>query len=278
MLDLEAALQLIPDADLDLTGCDHLGPHGLPPPVVVTLARRPDRWLAAERTWRGHGVNRIIKATAVDGQTLSQSVLAKFMAEPNAVEMPLAHYLQMTRPAVGCFLSHLSLWKRFLQSGAERILILEDDAVPTPDCTLIHTRAVLAAMPADADMLLLGCTIMDGLAEPTTAPRLSRVYYYNGTYGYILTRNGCQKLLPRMLPVVTHIDNQISLELVRDRAGLRAYACEPRLIGHDFTVYSDVYVPVLDTSLADRRLDGLFKECRSRLLRDGAQLFPMHQP
>ena len=278
MLQLDDALRLIPDTDLDLTGCDVLGPHGLPPPVVVTLARRPDRWQTAERNLTSRGIDRIIKATAVDGQTLAPGFLAPLMVEPESVDKPLAHYLQMTRPAVGCFLSHLTIWKRFLQSGAEHILILEDDAVLTHDCTPARGHALMAAMPADADIMLLGCTIMDGLAAPTSKPGMSRVYYYNGTYGYILTRQGCRNLLPRMLPIVTHIDNQISLELVREPAALHVYCPEPRLIEHDFTVYSDVYVPVLDTTVADRRLDAVFKESRAKLLRDGVRLFAMHQP
>ena len=136
----------------------------------------------------------------------------------------------------------------------------------------------MAGMPDDADMVLLGCTIMDGLAEPTADPNFTRVYYYNGTYGYILTRRGCLNLLPRLLPIETHIDNQISLELVRNRHALRVYCTEPRWIEHDFAVLSDVYIPVIDADFADRTLDEIFKKSRARLLRQGAKLFDMYRP
>ncbi len=278
MLDLAQALPLIPDIDLDLSGCADIGAHGLPPPVVVTLDRRPDRWRTAQQNLADRGVARIIKATAVDGQALPAALLATLLADPTAVDRPLTHYLQMTRPAVGCFLSHLAIWKRFLKSSAPHILILEDDAVPARGFCADQGRAVMAGMPADADMVLLGCTLMDGLAEPTADPRFTRVYYYNGTFGYILTRKGCLNLLPRLLPIETHIDNQISLELVRNRHALHVYCTEPRLIEHDFTVLSDVYIPVADTAVADQALDEIFKKSRARLLRQGAQLHDMYKP
>ncbi|MFM9942666.1 MAG: glycosyltransferase family 25 protein [Hyphomicrobiaceae bacterium] len=272
MFSLDAALALIPDLAIDLSRCGEVGPHGLPPPVVVTLERRPDRWAAAQQRLARHGILHPIKATAVDGRALTGDQLRRLLADPSAVDRPLEHYLQMTRPAVGCFLSHLAIWKQFLGSGAPHILVLEDDAVPVEGYAPGQGRAVLRAMPDDADMLLLGYTIMDGLAEPTANLAITRVYYYNGTYAYLLTRKGCLALLPHLLPLVTHVDNQISLALVAQRAMLRVYGAEPRLFEHDFTILSDVYVPVTNEATADRRLALIFDDSRARLIRDGARL------
>ena len=269
---------MIPDIDIDLGNCGRIAAYGLPPPVVITLARRSDRWAAALRRLREQGVQRIIKATAADGHTLPQNLLASLMVDPAVVDSPPSHYLQMTRPAVGCFLSHLMIWKSFLLSGADYVLILEDDAVLARGYTAEQGRAAMAKIPKDADILLFGCTIMDGLAEPTEDSTLTRVYYYNGTYGYLLTRRGCRNLLPRLMPIETHIDNQISLELVRNRDTLRVYCTERRLIEHDFTVYSDVYIPVDDVARADRQLDTIFKESRAALVEHGARLFNMYSP
>lgn len=273
---LDEAMSLIPESDLDLTGCDQPGSCGLPPPVVITLARRPDRWVAAQHRLRERGMQRIIKAVAEDGQLLPPPLLNSLMVDPGAVDSPPAHYLQMTRPVVGCFISHLTIWKRFLQSSARHVLILEDDAFLASEFTAETGRELMANIPADADMALLGCTIMDGLAEPSPHRQLTRVYYYNGTYGYILTRKGCLNLLPWLLPIETHIDNQISLALVRNRRSMQVYCAKPRCIEHDFTVYSDVYIPVDDAARADRQLDVIFKASRVTLLREGAKLFNMH--
>ncbi len=269
---LNDALALIPDISVDLSRCDEIGPHGLPPPVVLTLERRPDRWAAAQQRLAWHGILNPIKATAIDGQTLTSDQLRPLLADVSAVDRPLEHYLQMTRPAVGCFLSHLAIWKRFLISGAPAILVLEDDAVLAQGYTPARGREIVGSAPADADMLLFGYTIMDGLAEPTEIRAFNRVYYYNGTYAYLLTRKGCLALLPHMLPLETHVDNQISLALVAQRARLRVYGVEPRLFEHDFTVWSDVYVPVADQVAADGRLATIFDEARARLVNEGARL------
>jgi glycosyl transferase, family 25 len=271
-------LKLIPDIDIDLDGCGRICAHGLPVPVVVTLARRPDRWARALDNLKRSGIAHAIRATAVDGQTLASQQLAPLLVDPTAVDRPLQEYLQLTRPAVGCFLSHMAIWKRFLASGEPHIFVLEDDAHATSHLNPQHARAVIEAMPDDTDMLLLGGTIMDGLAEPTRDPAFTRVYYYNGTYAYLLTQRGCRALMPRLLPLKTHVDNQISLELVADRERLHVYGVEPRLFEHDFTVWSDVYVPVTDATVADHTLASVFAKARMRLTEDGAKLYNTFQP
>jgi glycosyl transferase, family 25 len=278
MDEVEDVLTLIPDMNLDLTRCRQAGVHGLPPPIVVTLSRRPDRWAAAQHRFAQRGIRDLVKAPAVDGQLLAGEIIGRLLIDPMAVDQPLEHYLQMTRPAVGCFLSHLAIWKQFLASGAPFIFIAEDDAVPAAAFSVQRARTVLASMPADTDILLLGGTVMDGLSEPTADVAFERVYYYNGTYAYVLTRKGCLALLPRMLPLATHIDNQISLALVKDRASLHVYAVEPRLFEHDFTVWSDVYVPVADTRVAERTLASIFAQARERLKSDGARLRDAYTP
>lgn len=275
MVDLDAMLQQVPDVSARLTNCGMIGPHGLPEPVVVSLARRPDRWQGAQRTLARHGIEQPIKANAVDGRALDTYTVARLLDDPTSVDRPLVEYLQLTRPAVGCYLSHLAIWRAFIASGEPHVLVLEDDAVPTAAFAPDRNRALMASLPADADLVLLGCTIMDGLAEPTPDPAFSRVYYYNGTYAYLLTRKGAHALLPHLLPLRTHIDNQISLTMVA-HANLKVYCCEPRLFGHDFEVYSDVYVPVADTTIADRTLQAIFDRCRGDLTRAGAKLFPKY--
>lgn len=278
MTSTDIALARAPDLELDLTSCDAIGPHGLPVPVVVSLARRPDRWDMAERNLLGRGVPRLIKAPAVDGQTLTEAQFQALLADPTAPGRPLDDYLQLTRPAIGCYLSHLAIWKRFLASGAERILIMEDDAVFAAGYAPDRARSLLETLPPDADLVLLGGTIMDGLGEPTANPSLIRAYYFNGTFGYLLTRQGARKLLPLLVPLRTHIDNQISQELVRNRDELHVYCAEPRLFEHDFSVWSDVYVPVTDEARANASLAARFEQARADLIAEGAALFRPYAP
>jgi glycosyl transferase, family 25 len=90
-----------------------------------------------------------------------------------------------------------------------------------------------------------------GLAEKTECEFLSRVYYFNGTYAYVVTRKGCAKLLQHLLPLRAHIDHQISHALIRNPASLFAYAVTPALFEHDFSSRSDAYVPIVGSDAAD---------------------------
>lgn len=267
----------LPILDFDPEQTAEIGPSGLPTPLVISLARRPDRWARAKEVLGRIEVAAPLRVDAVDGRTLGGDVLSAFVEQPDVIDEPLEEYLRPTRPAVGCFLSHLAVWQRFIQSDAPLAFIVEDDVLPSSDFSAPLVRRLLAELPADADMLLLGYTIMDGLAEPTGCPLLRRIYYYNGTFAYLLTRRGCQNLFSRLLPIRTHIDNQISLELVADRS-LHVYGAEPRLFAHDFTVWSDVYVPVSDTSRADRTLAAIFDDARAKLIADGARLMEKSPP
>jgi hypothetical protein len=110
---------------------------------------------------------------------------------------------------------------------------------------------------------------MAGLAAATEHASLRRVYYFNGTYAYLITRKGCAKLLKQLLPLRAHIDHQISDALLKNRASLFAYAVRPPLFEHDFSSWSDAYVPIARSDEADRQLGALLSSARNVLRQDG---------
>ncbi|HEU0059402.1 MAG TPA: hypothetical protein VFR19_05960 [Hyphomicrobiaceae bacterium] len=66
-----------------------------------------------------------------------------------------------------------------------------------------------------------------------------------------------------------HIDHQISAALLKNRASLFAYAVRPPLFEHDFSSWSDAYVPIAGSEEADRQLTTLLNAARTVLRRDG---------
>jgi GR25 family glycosyltransferase involved in LPS biosynthesis len=196
-------------------------------PVIVTLPRRRDRWQKVVARLATVGISRARKFSAVDGATLSEAALRALVHRDCRVSGAPTSHTQLTLPAIGCFLSHLQIWQNFLEGDGDRLVILEDDAQPSPDYAAAAVEQILGALPANADVVLLGCTIMAGLAEKTDNPGLCRVYYFNGTYAYLITRKGCQNLLQQLLPMRAHIDHQMSDTLLKNRASLFAYAVRP---------------------------------------------------
>lgn len=263
--DVAERLHAIPPADFLLAHCEP--PQALDP-VIVTLGHRPDRWQKVVRELDSVGISRASKCIAVDGATLSDEMLKALMHNVSELSGSPTSHTQLTRPAIGCFLSHLKVWKRFLDSDRDRLVVLEDDVVPSPNYSAAYTQRLLSSIPAD--LVLLGCTIMAGLAEPTETKFLSRVYYFDGTYAYLISRKGCAKLLQHLLPMRAHIDHQISGALVRHRQQLFAYAATPSLFDHDFSSWSDAYVPLAGGEEADRQLQAVLSSARHVLRQDGS--------
>ena len=127
------------------------------------------------------------------------------------------HY-ELTRGAVGCFLSHTKLWESILESDKDMALIFEDD------CRMArNTQEILdtITIPADTDLLLLGyfcnqCT--------KTQCGVLRVKKFFGLHAYMLTRKGIQKILknPKMQEINKQIDSVLS-DMIRD-GELNVYA------------------------------------------------------
>jgi len=269
--DLAGRLASLPDSEFALADGGPAQAADLEP-VIVSLRRRSDRWQKVVRELAKVGVARAVKFNAVDGAALSDQTLASLVHNLGELSSSPTSHTQLTRPAIGCFLSHLKIWQRFLDGSRDRLVVLEDDVVPSPHYSAAYAREILSSIPVDADLVLLGCTIMAGLAEPTAARCLNRVYYFNGTYAYLITRKGCSNLLPHLLPMRAHIDHQISAALVKHRGSLFAYAATPSLFDHDFSSWSDAYVPIAGGAEADRQLEALLTSAKQTLHANGKRV------
>jgi GR25 family glycosyltransferase involved in LPS biosynthesis len=268
-------LEHIPAIDLVLDG-NFRHANGLDLPVIViNLPRRVDRWETLCRRMNAVGLTRLNKAPAIDGINLPEAQIATLMGSQgkNIDEAPRSH-LWLTRPAAGCFLSHLAIWRRLIDERVPRALILEDDAAPTANCSSEMIQRAFAAMPDDAGLVFPGLIIMGGLADRSTGSGLARIYYFNGTFAYFVTPAMCQTLLRHLLPLRTHIDHQISRLLIEQRHSVSAYYMHPQLFAPDWSLRSDCYVPLHDEGTADQELGKILKNNRRLLLTEGRPLLP----
>jgi len=127
-----------------------------------------------------------------------------------------------TNPAeVGCYLSHIECARRFLESGAEHALILEDDLeFPADFCELL-----LAALDArDSWDILRLSTVNIGRKYPfqriTTQRSLAiALTREKGSGAYMINRRAAEWLVGRMVPMRLPYDIAFDLEYL---AGLRS--------------------------------------------------------
>ena len=264
---LQGVLQHLPKVDLVFDG-DCAQAVGLNLPIaVINLAHRTDRWYAVSSRMAAIGLNKLIKVPAIEGARLLLDQISVLLGQPASLieEAPRSHYT-LTRPAIGCFLSHLAIWRWMINNELPRVLVFEDDATPTAHFDPVRFRAVLASIPQDVGMVLLGRIIMNGMADRPDGSDLARMYYFNGTFAYLITPAACRTLIPHLLPLNGHIDNRISKVLVEQRRDFAAYYTEPQFFEPDWSLRSDCYVPLIDEADADREFGKLLTANRQLLL------------
>ena len=113
--------------------------------------------------------------------------------------------------AIGCYLSHIELWRRCVQLN-EPIVIIEDDIHLTSQKS-DQIREAVTSIPSDCDF----AGIMHSNLFPHTNSKqcdgkwcdCSSHHIYMGLMMYCVTPRGARILLRDALPVVVHIDSYI---------------------------------------------------------------------
>jgi glycosyl transferase, family 25 len=275
LAELNPLLRHVPKLDLPFDG-DCAQANGLDLPVVViNLPHRTDRWQAVSRRMSEAGLTRLIRAPAVEGARLAGAQIAALLSSSDAIHDAPRSHLTLTRPAVGCFLSHLAIWQWIIGENLPRALVLEDDAAPATHYSAARLSRVVASIPREIGLVFLGRIIMGGLADTPHGSDLARIYYFNGTFAYLITPVACKSLLRRLLPLRSHIDHQISSVLMEQRHQFAAYRTEPPFFEPDWSLRSDCYVPLADNSAADRELGQIIEAGRRILLSEGRPLLSL---
>jgi GR25 family glycosyltransferase involved in LPS biosynthesis len=165
---------------------------------VINLDRRPDRLESfrhrlAEVT-SPNLASRVQRFSAIDGRTLSLTSEIQHIFRGND--------FGYRRGVIGCALSHLALWKELAVGDVPGFLILEDDVTLCPgfDGQLVELCGELVECQEAFDLLFLGYHDWqpEDVAASRKVARLGRIEgprYIGGTFAYILSRRGAQRLL-----------------------------------------------------------------------------------
>jgi glycosyl transferase family 25 len=163
----------------------------LVPAFVINLDRSPDRLAFMRQQAERFGLP-FERVSAVDGHNVPPEYARHF-----------AHYQNGTEPllapgAIGCYASHLKVWRAILAAGHPAALVLEDDA--EFDADVVRTIEVtLATLPARWEMAHLSQAPKHAYKALAHLPggrelvRYSRVPY--GTAGYLISASGAAKML-----------------------------------------------------------------------------------
>jgi len=182
---------------------------------VINLKSRQERRDKMEKTLRGLDYEIV---DAIDGQKLKVRKLIKDgllnteYYDPNGV---------LTRNIIGCSLSHIKAWKKFLKSGLDTCLILEDDIFLTREIVRnqmdpefgnprIEFQTLLDEINSlnDWDVVFLGKKTQEVPGEKVTEnlviPKFGVSRY--GAHAYVINKNSVKKLLDKYVPISYAVD------------------------------------------------------------------------
>ena len=163
---------------------------------------------------------------AVDGRDLDSEALAGLARRG---ELAPAFAAGLNHGQIACALSHLRVLERIRERGHARALVLEDDADLVPGFQAELAERLRQA-PAGFDLLYL-------FSSPHPASDLRaidgcavwrRAVYPLGTVGYVVSRQGAERILELVRPVYFTIDDMLAEQIAAGR--LAAYGATPALV------------------------------------------------
>ena len=123
-----------------------------------------------------------------------------------------AHNNIGSKGAIGCYLSHISLWKMLLESDEEMFLIFEDDVdinIKINNFTKKINKSInLINNNNNWDIIYLGYFNINSKDINKISKKKKDMIY--GLHGYIINKKGAAKLLKYAFPIVDQIDSYIS--------------------------------------------------------------------
>jgi GR25 family glycosyltransferase involved in LPS biosynthesis len=182
------------------------------PVFVINLRQRPDRWTLFVEQDPAVKALKIHRVDAFNGKSMN------FLKDPRistATRLNIMRNDRRTHPevaslgAVGCSITHASIWKRIVASNLPYAVIFEDDARFTLQ-DLQRINEIAPTIPDSAAMWVLGLYKPNRVHEPLPNSDWSRIYTFTASHAYIITREAAKKFLEQVFPVEMHIDHYMS--------------------------------------------------------------------
>jgi GR25 family glycosyltransferase involved in LPS biosynthesis len=181
---------------------------------LINLKRRPDRYKQFMKYYTASELQNdpLIKFNAIDGSLLDVNNIPLTDLARNELKQldnsgfRTKHY-QLTKGAIGCYLSHVKLWEHILKTNTEYALVFEDDAkIPKRIKKIIDKQ--LKYIPSDWDIILFGhmCT------ECIAYKNYYSVNRFMLTHCYLIKRTAIIKIMETntLFPISQQIDSHLS--------------------------------------------------------------------
>lgn len=139
----------------------------------------------------------------------------------------------MTRGAIGCYLSHVSLWSSIPAESSYRI-IMEDDVRLLPAYSAHHMNLYVKYAPTNWDILLFSYKLRK--KEERTGQTYQLTTSFFGLQFYAIRQHVIDKLV--LFPIRKQIDTVLS------ESGLKIYAIYPPLATSNYDLPTTIQLPI----------------------------------
>jgi glycosyl transferase family 25 len=190
------------------------------PIYCINLDRRKDRWDIVRNQPGFKEFPQIERFSAVEGKDIDvmKDDRISLVAKRNILlQTRRAHEEISTKGAIGCYLSHVGVWERFMKhSSAPYMLVMEDD-VELLEGSRKKLEDFLASStmmqdPSSWDLCILtpsrGLTERGNVMPDSTLVRLDKFCL---TVFYMISRRGIERMMPHIFPLEVQIDGYMSV-------------------------------------------------------------------
>lgn len=214
---------------------------------LINLEKNKDRLIHFRREYGRSDLRSIPfeRFDAVDGRKLILEDVVTPLALKEINEPYRTKHYQLSRGAVGCYLSHLALYERIAAGDKPYALIFEDDVTFDEDILRSVNRA-LPDLPDDWDVLLLGCTCIKCDVQDVHYD----VRRFFLMHAYVIKRDAAKSMsayLSKKL-VSQQLDSELSDMASHGRINV---VCMRRAIAHQGDFPTDIQTPIIDVAGID---------------------------
>lgn len=234
---------------------------------LINMKRNPERLERFKQQYDASDLSQISfkRIEGVDGKRIAiEDFVSKralegiIIAERNGYRK---HHYELTRGAVGCFLSHLNVYKAIAADKSKDFgLVFEDDARFVTPAILNDLNQEIATLPEDWDILLLGCVCF-------VCGKYSAYYEVNRFFllhAYVIRRKVAERLVDVLS--ITPIEQQIDAVFsdMAEKNELKIY-CLKNKLAIQWNMGTTIQLPVKETPGVDpfERLSGGSMKSRS---------------
>ena len=222
--------------------------------LVINLPHNEDRLIQFKSLYQNADIKNLPLEVfpAVDGKKIeikeyvTKEALEQILfTEKNGYRL---RHRDLTRGGVGCYLSHVSIYKQLLQDpDHDYYIIFEDDAIFHPD-VFKYIKFVMTRPPKDWDLILFGrirCKC------EKTSSIFEKAKFFWGLFGYAINKKGAQKVIENFEK--TGIDMQIdsAMSKMSQNDQLNVYGLARDIVSQDSRYVSNIQKPLKKTEGID---------------------------